>query len=87
MIAPSPSVLKICGSPLEGGSVGCYVVWWERISRSRKAAPSTYQKDTYVVLNALWGYGDLGQHADGQEVDVGVAISAAVTLQLNSRPY
>ena len=36
-------------------------------------------KGTYALLSAIQGFGDLGQHTDGEEIDLSVAISAAIS--------
>ena len=38
-------------------------------------------KNTFVLINSLQGIGDFGQHIDGAEVHVGIAISS-VTLSI-----
>ena len=36
-------------------------------------------KDTYVLLNAIHSYRNRNQHAEGQQMHVGVAVAAVMT--------
>ncbi len=36
-------------------------------------------KDTYVLLNAIHSYRNRGEHSDGQQMHLGVAVAAVMT--------
>jgi hypothetical protein len=46
----------------------------------RKAAPTRIRRSTYLMLNALKGIGDFGQHQGAEEPGIGFGISVGMLL-------